>query len=197
MLLLKDSVAHNKEDTLSCSICVYSMFTDCLDEESTIKLVCQLLQLQEEYHSFDTADPCHPYNIKCMSILVHEFHGLDSGATKYCCCQVTSIVEEPSMKHHHPASHHVVKTMDLMSEMESTKDSLSEFSHSSSPVCTVLSQVENKVVNIQVSLDYLTTCLTSGTKALQDSTEISLIDLLYHLTCSQTNFCLGQPHIFY
>ncbi|EFW17714.1 predicted protein [Coccidioides posadasii str. Silveira] len=159
MLSLKDPVVHNKEDTLLCSICIYSMFTDCLDKEyqtctchdvpeSAVKLVCWLLQLQEEYHSFDTADPHHLYNVKCMSILMHEFCGLDSGAAKCCCCQATSTVEESSMKHHHPASHHVVKTVDLVSKTESIKDSLSEFSHSSSSVCTVLSQVENEVANI-------------------------------------------------
>ncbi|EFW16413.1 predicted protein [Coccidioides posadasii str. Silveira] len=225
MLSSKNSVAHNEEDTLLCSVCVYSIFTDHLDEgksclwntkkkscfyclecqthtcynvpESTIKLVCWLLQLQEEYYSFDTADLCCPYNIKCMSILMHEFCELDSEAAKHCHCQATFTVKEPSMKHYHPASCHVAKTVDLVFKTESIKDSPSEFSCSSSPVHTVLSQIENEVANIQVSLNHLTTCLTSGTKALQDSTETSLVDLLYHFTCSQTNYCLGQPHIFY
>ncbi|EFW14093.1 predicted protein [Coccidioides posadasii str. Silveira] len=194
MLSSKDPVAHNKENTLPCFICIYLMFTDHLNEgksclwntekescshclehqthicynipESTIKLVHWLLQLQEEYYSFNAANPCHLYNIKCMSILMHEFCGLNSEATKHHHCQTTSTVKESSMKHHHPASCHVAKTMDLIFKTESTKDSLSEFSYLSSPVHTVLSQVENEVANIQVSLDHLTTCLTSGTKTL-------------------------------
>ncbi|EFW21774.1 conserved hypothetical protein [Coccidioides posadasii str. Silveira] len=168
----------------SCSHCLERQTRTCRDvPESAVELVRRLLRLREEYHSFDAADPRRPYNVKCMSILVREFRGLDSGAAKRRRRQATSTVEGPSMKRRRPASRHVAKTVDLVSETESTKDGPSEFPRSSSPVRTVLSRVENEVANVRVSLDHLTTCLTSGTKALRGSTETGLANLTSSIDC--------------
>ncbi|EFW17718.1 predicted protein [Coccidioides posadasii str. Silveira] len=104
-------------------------------------------------------------NEKSTIKLVHQLL-LDFEAIKYCCCQATSYLEEPSTKHHHPASHHEIKTVDLMSKTESIKDNLSELLHPTIPVCTVLSQIENEIRNIQVLLDHFITCLTDEAKAL-------------------------------
>ncbi|KJF61117.1 uncharacterized protein CIMG_13436 [Coccidioides immitis RS] len=128
----KDLAPNNEEDMFPCSVCIYSMFTDRLDEaepciwdpekescahclehqtrtcrdvpESAINVVRRLLRLREEYHSFDAADPRRPYNVKCMSVLEREFRGLDSGAAKRRRRQATSVPDGPSLKRRRPTS---------------------------------------------------------------------------------------------
>ncbi|KMU74203.1 hypothetical protein CISG_10320 [Coccidioides immitis RMSCC 3703] len=71
------------DEKKSCVDCLERQTRTCRDvPESAVDVIHKLLYLREEYHSFDAADPCRPYHVKNMSILVREFRGLDSGAAK-------------------------------------------------------------------------------------------------------------------
>ena len=148
-------------------------------------LVHKLLHLCEEYHSCDDGDLHHP-KLSCeMTILMHEYCGVDLGAAKH----FKSLLKK-FLPHHLPSpntespskcchlsspvsSVEVVNTLSEHGELEVAGSPASPF-----PLCKLcasLSTIQAEVSNLHVSIDNFATHLASKLKDLHATVETGFV----------------------
>ena len=148
-------------------------------------LVQKLLHLHEEYHLCDDGDLHCPKLSHKMTILMHEYCGVDLGAAKHSksllkkflpCCLPSPDTESPSKcccLSSLVSSVEVVDTSSECGELEVAGSPAPLFPFCK--LCASLSTIQAEVGNLHVSIDNFAACLASKLKDLCATAETGFV----------------------